>query len=198
MLYEMLQIEVMTTSHDQQLKNTRYRNWLKAGLGLKYLGDGLAPSVNDAVKRQHEEILQDIAKNIGACSSCGICNLETLLPNHTSLQGKICPLGYNACNCRSPRGKTICPTKLCSEIYEKLTIQHRYLSPNWHNTDIGQWFDNHWQFGKVFIPAGGYKNTDAASETDCAGLLNIVINNTKMYSLFDTVIDAPNDVFSKV
>ncbi|XP_060560916.1 uncharacterized protein LOC132720739 [Ruditapes philippinarum] len=184
--------------HDQQLKNTKYRNWVKAGLGLKYLGNGLAPLVDDAIKRQHSDILSDIDRTHGARSRCGRCRLETLLPIHTPDPGNKCPLEHRpSCNCRSSRGKTLCPSRLCSAIYDTLIIQHRYSSPNWKNTDVSQWFDNYWQIAKVFIPAGGYYANVAAHDTDCAGLLNIIINNTIMHTLFDTVIDAPNDIFSK-
>ncbi|XP_060560952.1 ATP-dependent RNA helicase DHX15 homolog [Ruditapes philippinarum] len=185
-------------SHDQQLKNTKYRNWVKAALGLKYLGNGLAPLVDDAIKRQHNDILSDIDRTYVARSRCGQCRLETLLPIHTPDPGNKCPLQQKpSCNCQSSRGKTLCPSILCSAIYDKLIIQHRYSSPNWKNTDVSQWFDNYWQIAKVFIPAGGYYSNVAAHDTDCAGLLNIIINNTIMHTLFDTVIDAPNDIFSK-
>ncbi|XP_045173202.2 uncharacterized protein LOC123534832 [Mercenaria mercenaria] len=185
-------------SHDDQLKSTKYRNWVKAGLGLKYLGNGLAPFVDNAVKNQHDVMLQDIEKNYGANTRCGHCKLETLMPVHTSGPNNKCPLGHKpSCNCRSPRGKVLCSTRLCSAFYDKLIIQHRYFSPNWKNTDITQWFNNHWQIAKTCIPAGGYEKHTSVTETDCAGLLNVIINNSSIHNLLDTVIDAPNDIFSK-
>ncbi|XP_045188603.2 uncharacterized protein LOC123546419 [Mercenaria mercenaria] len=186
-----------TISHEQQLANPRYRDWVKAGLATKYVKEGIEVFIDEVCKRQHEDMLLDIRMQyIIAPTACNSCNLKTLMPMHSKGRNG-CSLGQNPCNCLNVHRKTVCPTKFCSAMYDKIVLQHKFSAPNWTNTDITQWAKNHWEIAKCNIPGRGYKLKTCARETDCAGLLNIAINDMDVHRMIDCLVNPPNDVFSR-
>jgi hypothetical protein len=191
-------------THQLQLEKEKYRQWVKAGLGLGYLKDGLAPFCYDIAHQQHKDILQNIrsTKSIPSTVTCGSCQVETLKPDHEPVGNagnKVCPLGQVKCSC-CYKGKSPCPNKICGAIYDYI-VQHNASSPPapyWKNSDAQLWSTDPWSICKCFINAPGYEQTQSAGECDCTGLLHLIINNQYFHSHIGCNVTGINNIFSKV
>ncbi|XP_045203876.2 uncharacterized protein LOC123556881 [Mercenaria mercenaria] len=185
-------------THISQVENQRYRNWVKSGLGLKYLKKGLEKFAEEVVKEQHTNILYNIKqfKQLPLVD-CDKCNTTTIEPDHVRTKSNHCPLGCNDCNCKHPRGKTPCPQYVCGAIYDQIITFHGSTPPcpYWRNTNSSLWCTNPWEMAKCFINSPGYENCTSAVDTDCAGLLHLIINNKAFHSHLDCSI-SNSDIFS--
>ncbi|XP_060561816.1 uncharacterized protein LOC132721516 [Ruditapes philippinarum] len=192
-------------AHQLQLEKEKYRQWVKAGLGLGYLKEGLVPFCNDIADQQHKDILQNIrsTKSLPSTVTCGGCQVETLKPDHKPVPGnagnKICPLGQVKCSCCF-KGKIACPNNICGAIYDFIVQHHASTppAPNWKNSDALQWVTDPWSICKCFINAPGYEQKQSAGETDCTGLLHLMINNQYFHSHIGCDVTVTNNLFTKV
>ncbi|XP_060584309.1 uncharacterized protein CXorf38-like [Ruditapes philippinarum] len=190
-------------AHQLQLEKEKYRQWVKAGLGLGYLKEGLVPFCNDIADQQHKDILQNIrsTKSLPSTVTCGNCRVETLKPDHKPVPAgnKVCPLGQVKCSCCF-KGKSACPNNICGAIYDYIVQHHASSppSPNWKNTDAQHWVTDPWSICKCFINARGYEQKQSAGETDCTGLLHLMINNQYFHSHIGCNVTGTNNLFSKV
>ncbi|XP_045163262.2 uncharacterized protein LOC123527690 isoform X2 [Mercenaria mercenaria] len=186
--------------HKAQLENKKYRNWVRAGLGIKYVKEGLEPFCDHLVNQQHIAILDEVKRkhNLSAVS-CGLCDISTLQPDHVQTKTRQCPLGQSHCNCLHTRGKTLCPSNVCGAIYDEIITRHASTppAPYWRNTDAHQWCTDPWAVAKCFINAPGYDDKIRVVEFDCSGLLHLLINNLEFHQHIQCVISG-NDAFSRV
>ncbi|XP_053408752.1 uncharacterized protein LOC123561885 isoform X1 [Mercenaria mercenaria] len=186
-------------AHSQQLKYPKYRNWVKAGLGLKYLKEGLETFSDDVIDQQHTDIINVVQKKHNLpMVNCGQCNLRNLQPDHVRNNNKQCPLGQNNCNCMFPGGKITCPNNVCGAIYDEIIINHASNppAPNWKNTDVQNWCTDAWAVAKCYINAPGYTTKRNAKEIDCTGLLRLYINSKYLQRKIQCKITG-QDVFTK-
>jgi hypothetical protein len=191
-------------AHQIHLEKEKYRQWVKAGLGLGYLKEGLAPFCNDIAVQQHNDILQTIrsTKSLPSTVTCGSCRVETLKPDHKPLgnaKNKVCPLGQVKCSCCF-NGKIACPNNICGAIYDYIVQHHASTppAPDWKNSDALNWSTDPWSISKCFINAPGYKDKTSAVDTDCIGLLHVITNNTYFHNHIGGIVTGPNNLFSKV
>ncbi|XP_060574267.1 uncharacterized protein LOC132731982 [Ruditapes philippinarum] len=189
-------------AHEIHLKNNKYRQWVKAGLGLGYLKEGLAPFCDDIGRQQHNDIINKIqqTKTPQPNIPCGTCQITTLQPDHVRVSKGICPLNQDKCNCCFPNNKRPCPNNVCGAIYDSIIQYHASMppAPFWKNSDVQQWSTDPWNVCKCFINAPGYKDKTSAVDTDCTGLLHVIINNKYFHSHIGCNVTGPNNLFSKV
>ncbi|XP_053390241.1 uncharacterized protein LOC128553147 [Mercenaria mercenaria] len=186
--------------HQAQLKDKKYRNWVKAGLGLKYVKEGLEPFCDHLVNQQHTAILDKVKRKHNLSTvTCGRCDVRTLQPDHIQTKTRQCPLGQMYCNCLHSRGKISCAKKVCGAIYDEIIQLHASTppAPYWKNTDAQQWCTEPWSVAKCFINAPGYEHKIRAVEFDCAGLLHVLLNNIEFQQHIKCAITG-TDVFSRV
>ncbi|XP_060590570.1 uncharacterized protein LOC132745639 [Ruditapes philippinarum] len=189
-------------AHELHLKNNKYRQWVKAGLGLGYLKEGLAPFCDDIGRQQHKDIINVIQQTKAPQPNvpCGVCQITTLQPDHVRVSKGICPLRQDKCNCCFPNNKNQCPNNVCGAIYDSIIQSHASQppAPFWKNSDAQQWSTDPWSVCKCFINAPGYKDKTSAVDTDCTGLLHVIINNTYFHSHIACNVTGPSNLFSKV
>jgi hypothetical protein len=189
-------------AHEIHLKNNKYRQWVKAGLGLGYLKEGLGPFCDDIGRQQHNDIINKIqlTKTPQPNVPCGVCQITTLKPDHIRVSKGICPLKQDKCNCCFPSNKRPCPNNICGAIYDNIIQYHASIppAPFWKNSDAQQWSTDPWSVIKCFINAPGYKDKTSAVDTDCTGLLHVIINNKYFHSHIGGNVAGPNNLFSKV
>ncbi|XP_060583434.1 uncharacterized protein LOC132739690 isoform X1 [Ruditapes philippinarum] len=189
-------------AHEIHLKNNKYRQWVKAGLGLGYLKEGLAPFCDDIGRQQHNDIINQIqqTKTPQPNIPCGACQITTLQPDHVRVSKGICPLKQDKCNCCFPNNNLPCPNNVCGAIYDSIIQSHASMppAPFWKNSDVRQWSTEPWEVCKCFINAPGYKDKTSAVDTDCTGLLHVIINNNYFHSHIGCNVTGPNNLFSKV
>ncbi|XP_045156272.2 uncharacterized protein LOC123522858 [Mercenaria mercenaria] len=187
-------------AHQLHLKKEKYRQWVKAGLGLGYLKEGLVPFCDDVTKQQHEDILDKIkqTKNLPTVT-CGQCSWRNLRPDHLKIGKNQCSLGQANCNCCYTSGKIPCPNNVCGAIYDNIITNHasKPPAPNWKNTQSQQWTGDPWSIAKCFINASGYDLKTSAADIDCTGLLHVIINNKYFHNHIQSNLAGAN-VFSKV
>ncbi|XP_060558998.1 uncharacterized protein LOC132719251 [Ruditapes philippinarum] len=188
-------------THEIHLKNNKYRQWVKAGLGLGYLQEGLAPFCDDIGRQQHKDIINKIqqTKTPKPNVPCGVCQITTLQPDHVRVSKGICPLKQDKCNCCFPSNKIPCPNNVCGAIYDSIIQNHASIppAPFWKNSDVQQRTSDPWSLCKCFINAPGYKDKTSAVDTDCTGLLHVIINNRYFHSHIGCKVTGPNTLFSK-
>ncbi|XP_053388338.1 trichohyalin-like isoform X2 [Mercenaria mercenaria] len=186
--------------HKAQLENKKYRNWVRAGLGIKYLKEGLEPFCDHLVNQQHIAILDEVKRkhNLSAVT-CGLCDVRTLQPDHVRTKTRQCPLGQSHCNCLYQGGKTSCPSNVCGAIYDEIIKRHAFTppAPYWKNTLAQKWCTEPWAVAKCFINVPGYEQKKSADEFDCSGFLHLLSNNLEFHQHIKCVISG-NDVFSRV
>ncbi|XP_053380251.1 uncharacterized protein LOC128548797 [Mercenaria mercenaria] len=187
-------------AHKAQLENRKYRNWVRAGLGIKYVKEGLEPFCDHLVKQQHIAILDKVKQKHNLSTvSCGLCDVHTLQPDHIQTKPRQCHLGQMYCNCLYPRGKTPCPNKVCGAIHDAIIQLHASTppAPYWRNADAHQWCTEPWAVAKCFINAPGYEQKINSVEFDLTGLLHVLINNIEFQQQLKCVVTG-TDVFSRV
>ncbi|KAK3591477.1 hypothetical protein CHS0354_031583 [Potamilus streckersoni] len=133
---------------EERLKKTEYKNWLKAGMSLIRVKEGLETFADAESNVLHKDILTK-------CMPCGQCTQDGV--KHKNRQ-KLCPS--------------------CDSFKDEIKKRHKYLSPNWDNTDVQKWTNDHWSVSKCFMNPGQSGN-HLASDTDISGLLNFIINYKK-------------------
>ncbi|XP_060581723.1 uncharacterized protein LOC132738274 [Ruditapes philippinarum] len=189
-------------AHEVHLKNNKYRQWVKAGLGLGYLKEGLAPFCDGIGKQQHKDIINQIqgTKTPKPNVPCGVCQLTTLQPDHVRVSKGICPHKQDYCNCCFPNHKKPCPNNVCGAIYDSIIQNHssKPPAPFWQNSDAHDWSTDPWSICKCFINAPGYKDKTSAVDTDCTGLLHVIINNKYFHNHIGCKVTRPNNLFLKV
>ncbi|XP_060607003.1 uncharacterized protein LOC132759278 [Ruditapes philippinarum] len=189
-------------AHEIHLKNNKYRQWVKAGLGLGYLKEGLAPFCDDIGTLQHKDIINQIqgTKTPKPNAPCGVCQITTLQPDHVRVSKGVCPFKQDKCNCCFPNNKKPCPNNVCGAIYDSIIQYHASIppAPFWKNSDAHDWSVDPWSVCKCFINAPGYKDKTSAVDTDCSGLLHVITNNKYFHNHIGCNVTGPNNLFSKV
>ncbi|XP_045156234.2 uncharacterized protein LOC123522836 [Mercenaria mercenaria] len=187
-------------AHQRHLEKEKYRQWVKAGLGLTYLREGISPFCDDIAKQQHKEILDKIEQtNKVSKVACGQCSWTTLRPDHAKGGNRSCKLGQRNCICCNPAGKITCPNEVCGAIYDEIVKKHGSTppAPYWKNTEPQHWCTDPWSIAKCFINAPGYEKKASAADIDCIGLLHLIRNNLYFHNYIQCTINK-TDIFSKV
>ncbi|XP_060597706.1 uncharacterized protein LOC132751543 [Ruditapes philippinarum] len=189
-------------AHGTHLKNNKYRQWVKAGLGLGYLKEGLVQFCADIGEQQHKDIINQIqaTKTPKPNVPCGVCQITTLQPDHLQISKGKCPFNQDKCNCCYPKQKNPCPNNVCGAIYDNILQNHASHppAPFWKNSDARHWSVDPWSICKCFINAPGYNDKTSADNTDCAGLLHVIINNKYFHNHIGCNVTVHNNLFSKV
>lgn len=184
----------------KELQNKQYVNWLKACIALKWLAERLVDFLVYHIRKQHDSCLNKIKKKYGdlvSIHACTACRVETIKPAHDHDRYNRCPLNHPNCNCMRPNGKRACPNNICSEMYDNMIMLHKTRNPSWQNTNVSEWYNNCWEIAKCCIPRPGYIKKKSAIETNCVGLLSIVINNTEIQNHLQCIVNEKTDIFTK-
>lgn len=153
-----------------------YKNWLLAGLGLKYFKEGIHELVKTEIELYHKELMDHMSTRLSRTGIILDTSTQTYLPFPGNKQP---PMSY-VCNivlcsqcgvCTS-----LCPNALCRDIMKYMKLTHLRKRPIWGNTDPGLWSMNPMEVAKCFLSTDGYINAGSVEDIDCAGLLSIVIN----------------------
>ncbi|XP_053379346.1 uncharacterized protein LOC123527475 isoform X2 [Mercenaria mercenaria] len=185
---------------DEDFDKDLYKNWVRGAKGLEYLQEGLQDFVGDKVQQCRNQSLQNITDVLPTESAhqCNECTAENLLPEHAKKK-KACnrstclETSPNNCFGSKPNGRRKCPNGICSQLYDKIILEHSSRDPLWKNTDPSTWCSDPlgWSYGKCFQTTSG--PGISASTTDAAGLLSILINNITLQNAWL----ACNDMSSK-
>ncbi|XP_053390274.1 uncharacterized protein LOC128553181 [Mercenaria mercenaria] len=168
-----------TPMYSSKLSGSKFKNWIKAGLGVLYTKEGIEPFVCDEIEQFQQKCLNDICINNGlpAGTTCSGCCTENVIVCPTNRicnakRGK-CSFHRNSATQYLPSG---CPNKICHNFKNEIQNAHRFCGPSYKNTDASQWCSNAWEVAKCFMPPDGYKDVTNAAKTDFNGINSVIIN----------------------
>ncbi|XP_053400383.1 uncharacterized protein LOC123565918 [Mercenaria mercenaria] len=205
----MISCKVMATPlYDHKLSGAKFKNWIKAGLGVLYTKEGIEPFVYNEIEQFQQKCLSDICNNNGlvagtTCSSCCTENVVVCPTNRICNAGRgKCKFHRNSATQYLPSG---CPNKICHNLKIEIQKAHRFYGPSYKNTDARHWCNNPWDVAKCFMPPDGYKDVTSAAETDFNGIISVIINYkafqskihddlSKTYSFFEQGRELGKDV----
>ena len=162
----------MSTNLQSVLADRQYKNWLRAGLSLKYAREGILNLVKNDIDNFHQDV-------------------------RTLLAGAQC----NSCQIIQTRGvfSIRCPNSVCDKIFTAISNEHRFRKPAWTNTDCQMWCSDSWQLAKCYMPGGrGYASPVTAADTDISGLLNVIINNERFVKLVNANLVNRTNIYCQV
>lgn len=183
---------------------SQYISWLSAGLGLKYLKLGLEDFVTQEVGTCHKGLIQSVAMLMGLSSSSNIvCSGQTLIKNVNKFRPSIFYCKNHATSDIKICISSQCPNATCHILITEITKLHRQKKPIWNNTNMNpnQWLCDPWEFAKCYLSVPGSQHKQSIQETDCSGILSIMINLlplSKTLKILDKDINFENDALSKV
>ena len=165
-----------------------FKNWIIANLGLMYTKKLLEDFVKVEVEKFHRIIKRKVQSKLSASISYPIhCRTQTLMKKHcgdipcqTSFMCDIC---RQTGNCVSS-----CINNVCQKLQKEIKNSHSTNKPTWSNTNASLWADDYWEVGKCFLPKG-YADTKTIKDTDCTGLLTIMI---QLPDIAGCLINIPN------
>lgn len=178
-------------------------NFLKSVSALRLVGEGVEPLVEEGSHQYTEEIIKQARQEAGLCGKdvCGQCTTHNALPcksgNGLCHHDKYGNCGFHDKNDPLKASK-LCPNDICNRIVRIIKSRHRFHSPNFKNTDARRWFQNPFEIMKCFIPTDGYQEIETVEDTDCAGLLSVIINCKSFQSLVASDLGAPDNIFVKM
>ncbi|KAL3890547.1 hypothetical protein ACJMK2_002829, partial [Sinanodonta woodiana] len=144
-----------------------YRNWVKCGVSLMILKEGLHEYIDKGVKKLHENIKRKVSGNFGGsgvliscrtCSSREIKRNSALSPNHS---------GWNI----------NCPKNICNVWLKEILAFHNEPESrtiNWSNSDITMWSADPYEIAKIFMPKGQDKKRNLPEELDVSAILSVL------------------------
>ncbi|XP_053383427.1 uncharacterized protein LOC128549805 [Mercenaria mercenaria] len=189
-----------TPMYSSKLSGSKFKNWIKAGLGVLYTKQGIEPFVHDEIEQFQQKCLSDICNNNGfpagtTCSSCCIENVVVCPTNRicNARRGK-CSFHRNSATQYLPSG---CPNKICHNFKSEIQGAHRYYGPSYKNTDATQWCSNPWEVAKCFMPPDGYKDATNAADTDFNGIISVIMNYEAFQMKIHDDLSKPYNIFEQ-
>ncbi|XP_053382077.1 uncharacterized protein LOC123540064 isoform X2 [Mercenaria mercenaria] len=189
-----------TPLYDPKLSGAKFKNWIKAGLGVLFTKEGIEPFVHDEIEQFQQKCLSDICNNNGlpAGTTCSICCTENVVICPTN---RICNARRGKCNFHRnsatqylPSG---CPNKICHNFKNEIQRAHRYFGPSYKNTDATQWCSNSWEVAKCFMPPDGYTDAMNAADTDFNGITSVVLNYKAFQTKIHDDLSKQNNIFEQ-
>ncbi|XP_053382092.1 uncharacterized protein LOC128549472 [Mercenaria mercenaria] len=189
-----------TPLYSSKLSGSKFKNWIKAGLGVLYTKQGIEPFVYDEIEQFQQKCLSDICNNNGlvAGTTCSSCCTENVIVCPTN---RICNVGRGKCkfhrNSATQYLLAGCPNKICHNFKKEIQNAHRFCGPSYKNTDASQWCSNAWEVAKCFMPPDGYKDVTDAAETDFNGINSVIINYKAFQAKVQDDLSKKSNIFEQ-
>ncbi|XP_053387185.1 uncharacterized protein LOC128550984 [Mercenaria mercenaria] len=186
--------------HSLKLSESKFKNWIKAGLSVLFTKEGIEPFVNHEIQQFQQKCLSDICNNNGlpvgtTCSSCCTENVVACPTNRKCNEGRgKCNFHRHSAIKFQPSG---CPNKICDNFKKEIQNAHRFCGPSFINTTATQWCSNPWEVAKCFMSPDGYKDVTSAAETNFHGISSVIINNKAFESKIHDDLWKKNNIFVK-
>ncbi|KAL3872339.1 hypothetical protein ACJMK2_040270 [Sinanodonta woodiana] len=179
------------TSAGMKVKDPEYKNWLKVGLALCYLKDGLKSFIQNEVDDMHQYLLQKLYGGSAVqAPQCSSCKSKDVKQNRNTYVWKF----------RSP-----CPSHLCDIWLAELLTLHinpTYNKIYWDNCDVTAWPFVPWECAKLYMPRGQPTANTGPAMSDSQALLTLMANCTNFHGKFSqpgiTLIKKVSTIRNKV
>ena len=148
-------------SHFNKLE---YHNFLKLGKAVKCTAEGLTEFADDVVKHFHISLLHQHGSAV--CTSPGSQKRITF-------------------DRRSNSWSINCPCAVCGPWTRSIGAEQATRQICWQNTSVDDWPVDAWQLAKPFMSEGKATSCNSPTDTDPAGILQLLINCKKYGPLLD-------------
>ncbi|KAL3891809.1 hypothetical protein ACJMK2_004055 [Sinanodonta woodiana] len=159
------------TGADTKVKDPEYCNWLKVGLALYYLKDGLSSFIQDEVDAMHQSLLQKLynASTVPAqlCSSCNAKDVKQNRNTYIWMFKSRCPISL--CDTWLTELLALCTNPTSSKLYCE-------------NCDVTAWPKSPWECAKFYMPRGQTVHNTGPAQSDSQALLTLMANCKHFHS----------------
>ena len=160
-------------ANQAQLNDPLYKNWIKAGFGLRYGKEILHSFLFNSLSN-----FRSVTLSGNSAQHCNKCTLLNIIPCPTN---GICSRD-NKGRCKQHNDLDIsktfnpCPSNVCDKLQQAIAQEHiPGKGPRWIGSDPQQWCSNVWEIAKCFMPAGNESKHDY-SEFDFSGIITMLMN----------------------
>ncbi|KAL3891815.1 hypothetical protein ACJMK2_004061 [Sinanodonta woodiana] len=159
------------TGVNAKVKDPEYCNWLKVGLALYYLKDGLGSFIQDEVDAMHQSLLQKLynASTVPA-QLCSSCNAKDVKQNRKTYAWEF---------------KNRCPISLCDTwLTELLALCTNPTSSKLYceNCAVTAWPKSPWECAKFYMPRGQAVHNIGPAQSDSQALLTLMASCKHFHS----------------
>ncbi|KAL3891859.1 hypothetical protein ACJMK2_004104 [Sinanodonta woodiana] len=159
------------TGANTKVKDPEYCNWLKVGLALYYLKDGLSSFIQDEVDAMHQSLLQKLYKaSTVPAQLCSSCNAKNVKQNRKTYVWEF---------------KSSCSISLCDTwLTELLALCTNPTSSKLfcENCDVTAWPKSPWECAKFYMPRGQTVHNTGPVQSDSQALLTLMANCKHFHS----------------
>ena len=142
-----------------RLNDPEYRFWVKAGICLLYIKEGLEDFVTNTSLQFHQNVLANLTRSAIANTGQPVCGV----------------------NINRQRLVTVCQHPYCQMFLN--AVIHEGLDPNQPftlkranlaNSDVNLWHSQPYELAKLFMNAGQTAAQTGPAQTDLSGLVNFI------------------------
>ena len=146
---------------EYRLKDPTYKNWVKTGICLNLLKEGLEEYADIKSKEFYNAVLASVAKI--KTYQISVCDNERITFDNNN-RGKI------TCNHAFCQGFLNAIVQIGIDPTQKFTIRKGNLD----NCDVKLWSTDPWELAKLFMNPGQTPSQINPSHTDLSGILNFL------------------------
>ena len=140
-----------------RLADVDYKYWVKAGICLALVKEGLEDFADHRSRLLHQHVLHQLGSSSSAIQ---VCSKATIFHDKPTNKWKMsCCLSCEQYIVELERMKS--PT-------------FKFTQDNWNNSDVQLWPKEPWVMAKVYMNRGQKGNHMTSKETDLSGILNFV------------------------
>lgn len=151
-----------------RLQDPEYQIWIKAGLCLSLVKEGLCSFSVDRSNELHQAVLDELKKTFNPAVN-GICGNACISYNRGKKNWEL------ICSCNSCQGFVDELLKYrCMTLGTNKNKTFTFRQSNFDNSDIHTWPTDPWQLAKLFMNPGQNISDKSPSETDLSAILNFI------------------------
>lgn len=144
---------------EQRLRDTGYKYWMKAGLCLAFVKQGLERFADERSKRLHNYVKISL-QNKPAFNK--VCTGGKILFDKNNMKFTL-----NCC----------CHCEVYIEEFERFTSpSFKIKQGNWKNSNVQLWPNSPWEMAKIYMNEGQKSSQKNSTDTDLCGILNFIEN----------------------
>jgi hypothetical protein len=181
-------------SNHQEMTNSKFQNWIKSGLAIKYTKEGLQDAVIQEMQSFHNQCYNGVLtrKGLPVGTICNLCTTESIMICGTN--NTICKkIGQKCLSKHRP-----CSLGICEDLRDNIIKAHRYSEPSFKNSDAQKWCVNYFEVMKCFLPRDGYTDKSTVDEIDFNGIISVVISFKYFQNKIAENLNTKNNIFKQV
>ena len=137
-----------------------YKFWVKDGLCLAYVKEGLEKFADERSKKLHDYV-------------------KSALPNNCTAFHNVCghaKVSFDKNRMKWTLGCCVACDAYTDELVKLQSPPFKLKQSNWKNTKTQLWPHDHWNMSKVYMNEGQKASQKNSKDTDLCGILNFIEN----------------------